>query len=135
MKKSQLYSDVISYFEKKRPDAQTELVYTSPFELLVSVILSAQCTDKRVNMVTPYLFQRFPDAEAMAKADIDEVRELIKSISYPNSKAGYLIKASVIITERFKGHGLSFLPVVRRFPSRYSGSLSFLLSQMVVTPS
>ncbi len=101
MKKAELFRHVIAYFEKNRPDAQTELVYGTPFELLVSVILSAQCTDKRVNMVTPTLFKRFPDAVSMADASIDEVREYIKSISYPNSKAGYLVKASKIITEKF----------------------------------
>jgi len=103
LKKAELFGHVISYFEKNRPDAQTELVYKTPFELLVAVILSAQCTDKRVNIVTPPLFKRFPDALSMAETSIDEVREYIKSISYPNSKAGYLVKASKIITEKFHG--------------------------------
>jgi len=101
MKKAELFQHVIEYFEATMPVAQTELHYNNPFELLVAVILSAQCTDKRVNMVTPALFAKFPDAKTMAKAPVDEVRGYIKSISYPNSKAEYLVKGSTVLVEKF----------------------------------
>jgi endonuclease-3 len=103
MKKEELFNHVIDYFQAHQPNAATELHYGNPCELIVAVILSAQCTDKRVNMVTPELFKRFPTAKKMAEADIDEVREYIKSISYPNSKAGYLVNGSKVIIDRFKG--------------------------------
>lgn len=103
MKKGELFRHVIKYFEVAMPVAQTELHYHNSFELLVAVILSAQCTDKRVNMVTPALFSKFPDPITMAKASVDEVREYIKSISYPNSKAEYLVKGAKILVEKFNG--------------------------------
>lgn len=84
------YKRLIAYFEKERPDAQSELHYNDPFQLLVAVILSAQCTDKRVNMVTPALFDAFPDAKSMAAASVDEIYEFIKSVSYPNNKSRHL---------------------------------------------
>ncbi len=101
MKKAELFQHVIAYFEKTRPIAETELHYKNPFQLLIAVVLSAQCTDKRVNMVTPDLFKEFPDAKSMAKASVDEVREYIRSISYPNSKAEYLVKGSKILVDKF----------------------------------
>jgi endonuclease-3 len=101
MTKAELFRHVIAYFEATRPVAETELHYNNPFELLIAVILSAQCTDKRVNMVTPLLFKKYPDAKSMAKASVDEVREYIKSISYPNSKAEYLVKGSKVLAEKF----------------------------------
>ena len=85
------YRRIISYFEEHNPNAETELVYHNPFELLVAVILSAQCTDKRVNMVTPDLLKAFPDARTMAAQTPDEIYEYIKSISYPNNKAQHLV--------------------------------------------
>src|ERR1700729_3212213 len=100
MKKAELFRHVIDYFEATRPIAETELSYKNSFQLLIAVILSAQCTDKRVNMVTPALFEKFPDAKSMSKASVDEVREYIKSISYPNSKAEYLVKGSKILVEK-----------------------------------
>ncbi len=84
------YQKVIAYFEEHMPVAETELVYEDPFSLLVSVILSAQCTDKRVNMITPALMKRFPDAASMAQADPAEIFQLIRSCSYPNNKAKHL---------------------------------------------
>lgn len=103
MKKKELFEKVIAWFEAHNPNAATELHYSNPYQLLVSVILSAQCTDKRVNMVTPALFKKYPDAKAMAKAGIDEVREHIKSISYPNSKASYLVNGAKVIMAKFNG--------------------------------
>ena len=91
MTKKERYTYIIEYFGNNMPEAETELKYNNAFELLVAVILSAQCTDKRVNMVTPALFKKFPDSKKMAKADFEEVFKLIKSISYPNNKAKHLI--------------------------------------------
>ena len=87
---SERYRGILDYFSEHMPQAQTELVYGDPFQLLVAVILSAQCTDKRVNMTTPALFGRFPDAPSMAAATPEEILPYIKSISYPNSKALHL---------------------------------------------
>ena len=98
-----LYQAVTDYFTKAMPDAKTELKYDNPFQLLVAVRLSAQCTDKRVNMVTPALFERFPDAEALAAAEFDEVIKYTKSISYPNSKTRDIIAAAKMVVEQFGG--------------------------------
>jgi len=83
------------------PNPVTELEYQTPFQLMVAVILSAQCTDKRVNEITPNLFQKFPDAKSFAKASFDEVFPLIKSISYPNNKTKHLIEASKILVDKY----------------------------------
>lgn len=85
------------------PVAETELHYGSPFELLVAVILSAQCTDKRVNLITPRLFKQYPTAEVMARAEVEDIFELIRSVSYPNAKAKYLVATSKLLVERFCG--------------------------------
>ena len=85
------------------PEVQTELEFGSEFQLLVAVMLSAQCTDKRINQVTPELFRRFPDAKSMAQVEADEVLEYIKSVSYPNAKADHLVKMARIVVERFGG--------------------------------
>jgi endonuclease III len=94
---------VINYFEKNAPDAETELIYDDPFQLLVSVILSAQCTDKRVNMTTPAIFERYPDAESLSKATFDELLPLVKSISYPNNKTKHLIGMANMLVKDFNG--------------------------------
>ena len=91
MKKKERYEHILNYFEKNVPIAETELRYNNPYELLVSVILSAQCTDKRVNLTTPSLFEAFPTAEAMAASNSDTILHYIKSISYPNNKAKHLV--------------------------------------------
>ena len=90
MRLEERYDKVLAWFRERMPLADTELQYNDPFQLLVAVILSAQCTDKRVNMVTPALFEQFPDAESMSKASVEEIFELIKSISYPNNKSKHL---------------------------------------------
>ncbi len=100
MEKEELYNRVIDYFKKNRPTAETELNYKSPYQLLVAVILSAQCTDVRVNKITPRFFQRYPDAETLAFADSDEVYSYIKSCSYPNNKSKHLIgMAKMLLTD------------------------------------
>ncbi|MCL6523971.1 MAG: endonuclease III [Thermoflavifilum sp.] len=94
---------LVQYFEQHMPNAQTELHYSNPYELLVAVMLSAQCTDKRVNQVTPAFFRAFPDVHALARASFDEVFPYIKSISYPNSKAKHLIAAAQQIVAQHHG--------------------------------
>ena len=95
------YQSVIDYFSVHAPDAETELIYDNPFQLLVAVILSAQCTDKRVNLTTPSIFEKYPDAESMSKATFDELFPLIKSISYPNNKTKHLIGMSQKLVAEF----------------------------------
>jgi endonuclease-3 len=97
------YQKVIQYFEQTAPNAETELFYDSPFQLLVAVVLSAQCTDKRVNLTTPALFERFPDAQSLANASVEEVFSYIKSISYPNNKAKHLVGLGKVLTQEFGG--------------------------------
>ncbi len=97
------YKHVLAYFEENNSPAETELNYGNPYELIVAVALSAQCTDKRVNIVTPALFQRFPDVDTMAASNPDEVFEYIKSISYPNNKAKHLVGMAQMLKEKFNG--------------------------------
>jgi endonuclease III len=103
MNKKERYLFVIDYFEKHAPDAQTELLYNDPYQLLVAVILSAQCTDKRVNMTTPAIFAKYPDIKTLAAATFDDLFPLIKSISYPNSKAKHLIGMAQKVMDNFDG--------------------------------
>ena len=100
MTRNQRYQFIIGYFQENAPEAETELFYDNPYQLLVAVILSAQCTDKRVNLTTPSIFARYPDVQSMSKADFDELFPLIKSISYPNNKTKHLIgMANKVITD------------------------------------
>lgn len=103
MKKAELYSKAIEYFEEAIPIAETELNYSTPFDLLVAVILSAQCTDKRVNMVTPDLIARYPDAWEMSQAHPNEIYNYIKSVSYPNNKAKHLVGMAQKLCSDFGG--------------------------------
>jgi len=103
MTKAERYQFVIDYFLKHSPNAETELLYDDPYELLVAVILSAQCTDKRVNETTPKIFEKFPDPISLSKANHEELFPLIKSISYPNNKTKHLIGMAKMIVEKFDG--------------------------------
>ena len=103
MKKQERYDKMIAWFEQAMPVAETELHYETPFQLLVAVILSAQCTDKRVNMVTPALFRAYPDAEAMAAASSDDIFQYIKSVSYPNNKSRHLVGMAQRLLSDFGG--------------------------------
>ncbi len=103
MTKKERFEKVIEYFSIHNPIAETELKYDNPYQLLVAVILSAQCTDKRVNMVTPKLFHAFPVPEVMAVASSDEVFQYIRSISYPNNKAKHLVGMASMLVNEFKG--------------------------------
>ena len=103
MTKQERFQFVIDYFTHHSPDAGTELIYTNPYELLVAVILSAQCTDKRVNITTPAFFKSFPTVETLAAAKAEEVFPLIKSISYPNNKSKHLVGMAKMVVEKFEG--------------------------------
>ncbi len=101
MHKKERFAKFIDHFTQNYPEPQTELRYTDPFQLLIAVILSAQCTDKRINMVTPALLKEFPTPEILAKASIDEVYSHIKSVTYPNNKTKHLINMSKVLVEKF----------------------------------
>lgn len=138
MKKAELYKQVIEYFEKAMPIAETELNYSTPYELLIAVILSAQCTDKRVNMVTPDLFARYSTPEELAEAHPDEVFNYIKSISYPNNKARHLVGMAQKLCSDFGGEvpdtleELVILPGVGRKTANVIQSVVFNKSAMAV---
>jgi endonuclease III len=99
----QKYIFIIDYFSKNQPDAASELIYDNPYQLLVAVVLSAQCTDKRVNLITPYIFNKFPTVLDLANASETEIFDLIKSCSYPNNKAKHLLGLSKKIVSDFNG--------------------------------
>ena len=138
MTRKERYKQILDYFRKEMPVADTELEFGSVFQLLVAVILSAQCTDKRINQVTPELFRHYPDARSMAQAEADDVLELIKSVSYPNSKADHLVKMARMLTERHNGEVpadmnlLLDLPGVGRKTANVIQSVAFGKSTMAV---
>ena len=138
MTRKERYAFVLQYFREQMPEVQTELEFGSVFQLLVAVILSAQCTDKRINQVTPELFRRYPDAKSMAKAETEEVLEYISSVSYPNSKADHLVKMARILAEQFDGEVpsdmnlLLDLPGVGRKTANVIQSVAFGKSTMAV---
>ena len=116
MRKKELYDRVIAYFKEAMPVAETELDYDSPFSLLVAVILSAQCTDKRVNMVTPALFEAYPTAEALAQASVEDILRYISSISYPNNKAKNIAAMARMLCAEFGGQVPSDIDSMMRLP-------------------
>ncbi|MFD0763574.1 endonuclease III [Mucilaginibacter lutimaris] len=116
MLKAERYRHFVEYFSKNQPAAETELHYTNPYELLVAVILSAQCTDKRINQVTPALFQRFPDVAALAAADADEIFPYIRSVSYPNNKAKHLAGMAKMLMDVFSGEVPSDINDLQKLP-------------------
>ncbi|MDE3185524.1 MAG: endonuclease III [Bacteroidota bacterium] len=103
MTKKERYQFLINYFVKNSPDAKTELLYDTPYQLLVAVILSAQCTDKRVNQTTPLIFESYPDIESLSQAAPEALFSLIKSISYPNNKTNHLIAMAKMVMNDFDG--------------------------------
>ncbi|MBQ8936367.1 MAG: endonuclease III [Bacteroidaceae bacterium] len=138
MTKKERYAAVVAYFSQAMPEAETELHFQSDFHLLVAVMLSAQCTDKRVNLVTPALFEAYPTAEAMAAASEESVLEYIKSVSYPNSKARHLVATARQLVERFGGQvpetleELTSLPGVGRKTANVVMSVAFGQARMAV---
>ena len=103
MTRKERFDACVAYFQQALPNAETELDFSNTYELLVAVILSAQCTDKRVNLVTPALFRRYPDIPSLAKAEYDEVFELIRSISFPGNKSRHLLGMANMVMEKFGG--------------------------------
>ena len=138
MTRGERYDYILRYFREQMPEVQTELEFGSVFQLLVAVILSAQCMDKRINQVTPALFRRYPDAKSMAKAGVEDVLEYISSVSYPNSKAEHLVKMARLLTERHDGEVpsdmnlLLDLPGVGRKTANVIQSVAFGKSTMAV---
>ena len=138
MKRAELYQQVQDYFQKAMPEAKTELHYTTPFELLVAVILSAQCTDKRINQVTPRLFHDYPTPEAMAAATPEVLYEYIRSVSYPNNKAKHLSQMAKMLQSEYQGivpsdlKELTKLPGVGRKTANVIQSVVFQKAAMAV---
>ena len=138
MKTEERYRAVIEWFSKNMPVAETELHYQDPYQLIVAVILSAQCTDKRVNLVTPALFEKYPTAEALAGATPEEVYPYIKSVSYPNNKARHLVGMAQKLLSDFGGimpqevEELQKLPGVGRKTANVVASVAFNKEAMVV---
>lgn len=138
MTRPERFQKIISYFSTHMPVAETELEYTNPYELLVSTILSAQCTDKRVNMTTPALFQKFPTAESLSESTPEKVFPYIKSISYPNNKAKHLVSMAKMLVKDFSGvvpsdvNELQKLPGVGRKTANVVASVVFKKPTMAV---
>jgi len=132
------YRLFVEYFSTHNPDAETELNYGNAFELLIAVILSAQCTDKRINQVTPALFERFPEVHQLANASVEEVFSYIKSVSYPNNKAKHLVGMAKVLLEEFNGdipekiEDLIKLPGVGRKTANVISSVVFNNASMAV---
>ncbi len=116
MLKKERYQQFVTHFAAKQPDAETELHYNNPYQLLVAVILSAQCTDKRINQVTPALFQRFPDARALADVTPDIVFDYIRSVSYPNNKAKHLVGMAKMLVNDFNNQVPSDVKELQKLP-------------------
>ncbi|MCI7045013.1 MAG: endonuclease III [Prevotella sp.] len=138
MKLQERYDNIINWFRREMPTADTELEFGSVFQLLVAVVLSAQCTDKRVNMVTRELFKAFPDAYALGNADINEVYEYIRSVSYPNAKAKHIVEMARKIVSDYDGEvpadmdKLLTLPGVGRKTANVIQAVAFGKSTMAV---
>ena len=116
MKTAERFEKLINYFTEVMPVAETELDYTDPYQLIVAVILSAQCTDRRVNLITPPFFEQFPDAASLAAADQEQVFELIKSCSYPNNKAKHLVGMARMLDQKFHGRVPDNLEELQELP-------------------
>ena len=138
MRKEERYEQILAYFRKEMPNVNTELEFGSIFQLLVAVILSAQCTDKRINQVTPELFRHYPDAKAMAKAEPEDIFEYIRSVSYPNAKASHLVEMARALVEKHDGevpsdmNALLDLPGVGRKTANVIQSVAFGKSTLAV---
>lgn len=138
MLRKERYKGVFDYFAKHNPNPETELHYQNPFQLLVAVILSAQCTDKRINLVTPALFKRFPNADALAEVTPDLVFDYIRSVSYPNNKAKHLVGMGKMLKEDFGGKvpetitDLQKLPGVGRKTANVIASVIYDVPAMAV---
>jgi endonuclease-3 len=138
MQKKERFQAFISHFSARFPTAETELHYSNPFELLVAVVLSAQCTDKRINQITPTLFNRFPDAKALSESSVDEIFSYIRSVSYPNNKAKHLLGLGQRMVDSFEGQvpeameDLQSLPGVGRKTANVIASVIYNQPTMAV---
>lgn len=138
MRKEERYKLILAHFKAQMPEVSTELEFGSVFQLLVAVILSAQCTDKRINQVTPELFRHFPDAQTMAQAEPEDVLAYISSVSYPNAKADHLVKMARVLVEKHNGdvpsdmNALLDLPGVGRKTANVIQSVAFGKSTLAV---
>lgn len=138
MTKKERFERMIAYFQEAMPEAKTELDYENPYQLLVAVMLSAQCTDKRVNMVTPSLFEAYPDAHSLAKASVEDVFGYVRSVSYPNSKSEHLVGMALRLVSDFGGEvpqtidELQTLPGVGRKTANVVVSVAFGIPAMPV---
>lgn len=135
MTKRERYEKIIAYFTKEMPVAETELDYRDPYELLVAVILSAQCTDKRVNIITPPFFQLFPDVFSLARASQEEVFDLIKSCSYPNNKAKHLLGMSCMLVEKYEGIVPDTMDELQKLPGVGRKTANVILSVAFEKPA
>jgi endonuclease-3 len=135
MKIKDRYLHILNYFNTNHPQAETELLYRNPFELLVAVILSAQCTDKRVNETTPIFFKRFIDVFQLAEAEVDEVFQYIKSISYPNNKAKHLVGMAKLLIENFNAEVPSTLDELVTLPGVGRKTANVILSVIFEKPT
>ena len=135
MKTAERFEKVINYFSEAMPVAETELEYTDPYELIVAVILSAQCTDKRVNLITPPFFKIFPDSASLAAAEQEEVFELIKSCSYPNNKAKHLLGMARMLDQKFHGVVPDKLEELQELPGVGRKTANVILSVVFQKPA
>lgn len=135
MRKKERFEKIIAYFKEHKPIAETELVYKTPFELIVAVILSAQCTDKRVNVITVDLFERFPDFEHLAEVDPAEVFDYIRSCSYPNNKAKHLVGMAKMILSDFGGKLPEDITELQKLPGVGRKTANVLVSVLFNQPA
>ena len=135
MRKEERFRKVLEYFEREQPAPETELMYANPYELIVAVILSAQCTDKRVNMITPAFFGRFPDPYALAEASREQVYEYIKSCSYPNNKSKHLVGMARMLTSEFGGEVPADVDLLQKLPGVGRKTANVLASVLYDMPA
>ncbi len=135
MTKQERFSAFLEYFSKNQPNVQTELNYSNPYELLVAVILSAQCTDKRINMVTPALFKDFPTAEHLAASDFDSLFPYIKSVSYPNNKTKHLLGMAKMLVEQFNSEVPNTVADLQKLPGVGRKTANVIASVIYAQPT
>ncbi len=135
MQKKKLYEFVINYFKTTMPVAETELNFKTPYQLLVSVLLSAQCTDVRVNKITPAFFERFPNSEALKEASVEEVFEYIRTCSYPNNKAKHLVGMATVLHDEFNDIAPDDIKLLQKMPGIGRKSANVIASVVYNKPA
>ena len=135
MRKKERYEKILAWFRENRPIAETELHYNNPYELLIAVILSAQCTDKRVNMITPALYRDFPTPEALAATTPDVVYEYIRSVSYPNNKAKHLVGMAQMLVKEFNSEVPDTLEELVNLPGVGRKSANLIMGDVFGKPA